>query len=98
MIAAQYQRETPTLNGSCYCAANTPSHRDDAINVFELGVSDITHLLNRHFDITLIFNGITQFLQLILQVGITNGTGTHIHTTTPGAKVTRYTDQIYLHV
>src|SRR5215204_639081 len=97
MIAAQYQRKASALNGGGNCATYAPSHRDDTVNIFQFGVSDLTHLLNGHFNIALIFNGMTHLLKFILQVGIANGTGAHIHAAAPGTQIDRHTNKVNLH-
>src|SRR5688572_6648081 len=98
MIASQYQWETISLHGGCHRTSNAPPHRNDAINIFEFRISDLTRFLNGHFNIAFIFNGMTQLFKPLPKMRIPNGAGTHIHTAAVRTKINWHTDNIYLHI
>jgi len=84
---SEHQRKAIQLNRGRDRASDAPSHRDDAIEIFESGISNATCFENGDFDVTFIFHGAAHFFELLLKMGIADGAGTHVHTAAVRAEI-----------
>ena len=98
VIAAQDKREASALHGCRHRASDAPPHGNDTVDVFEPGVGDLTGLLDGHFDVAFIFEGVSQLFEFLMKVRVPYGAGTHIHPAAIRTKINWHTDNIYLHI
>ena len=65
---------------------------------FSFGLVDLARLGDRHFDIALVVDFITEFFEFLLQVGIADGAGTHVDAAPVGADVEGNAQNIDVHI
>jgi hypothetical protein len=98
VVAAQDEGQAAALHGTGNALCQLVTDGNDTVQVAQTIFAGITSFTDRHMNISQIAGLAAAGLQIVLQPGIADGAGTHIHAAPSSAIIDGDADDIDMHV